>query len=373
MIAIEAPNLQVQSVSALLTSYAPDYASGVWQTEETPTRNPAALYRKALLGSENALALPGEVVDEDNLAAWHQWCAGQGHEVNAIAQGLTVEQVLQLTAAAGWAVPRQSSLWGVIYERDRSADGIVQLFTPRNSRSLGISIDYPRPAHAIRAEYFEATDDYQVADEVVYADGYSAETATIIDAMTYDGLTATAKVQARATLDLRQLRYRQAKDVREVAFESLVSQRGDLVGVNDDVIQSWHGSTIVKQVLTSAGDITGLVLEAVIDLSLAQNETTAIADVTTVTDVTATPAAMGIAIRGDTGSIVTKAIVETAATATVTFVTPFADPGDIVPGCLVALGVLGQEFSRKIIFSIEPGDDYTARITLVDEAPEIHA
>jgi len=373
MIAIEAPNLQIQSVSALLTSYAPDYASGVWQTEETPTQNPAALYRKVLLGSQNALALPGEIVDEDNLAAWHQWCAAQGHECNAIAQGLSVEQVLQLVASSGWAVPKQSALWGVIYERDRSGDGIVQLFTPRNSRSAGISIDYPRPAHAIRAEYYDETDDYQVTDDVIYADGYSAENATEISAMQYDGFTAAAKVAARATLDLRQLRYRQSKDVREVAFESLVSQRGDLVGVNDDVIEVWHGSTIVSRVITSGGDITGLVLEAVIDLSLAQNEATAIADVTAVADVTATPAAMGIAIRGDTGAIVTKAIVETAATNTVTFSAPFADPGDIVPGCLVALGVLGQEFARKIIFSIEPGDDLTARITLVDEAPEIHA
>jgi hypothetical protein len=39
--------------------------------------------------------------------------------------------------------------------------------------------------------------------------------------------------------------------------------------------------------------------------------------------------------------------------------------------CLVSYGRLGQETLRLIAYNIVPGENFTAKITAVDEAPEL--
>lgn len=373
-IAFKAKGLQIESLSAEFTSIVPIYSGGVWATTEAASQNPAALYRHVLLGPGNSNPLPGEIVDEDSLSDWYTHCASEGHQCNAIVQGLSVPQCLQLIAASGWATPRQSDVWGVIVEQDRSGDSIVQLLTPLNSRDLGTSKDFPQLPHAIRAEFFDEDEDYEFRDDViVYADGYSAATATLIESIRYDGFTDATKVQARAQLDLDQLYLRGVRYLREVGQEGFITPRGSLVGLADEVLVRAQRYALIKTVTTSGGNVTGFTLDTVIDLAEGNADPYSAADIFAAADAYAISNTMGIAIRKNDGTAVTHAITQTTASSTVTLATPVADTGQYEPGQLCALGVSGTEYKRCIVMSVEPGDDETFRLVLADEAPQIHA
>lgn len=87
----------------------------------------------------------------------------------------------------------------------------------------------------------------------------------------------------------------------------------------------------------------------------------------------------GLVIQLKDGSTRTEELVETVDTDEVTFVTPFAIPADILTtdgpvapldtDCLVACGPFNSVEKRMLVLGIQPQSEFTASLTLVDEAP----
>ena len=371
LIAVSAPNTQIDSIYAEFTRYAPTYNGTVWTEVQTPTQNPAALYRQLLLGGSNLNPVPGEIVDEAALGAWYTRCAAAGHQCNAIMDGRSLADVLQVAAAAGYASPRQANLWSVIEDYDTSALPITQLISPLNSRDLSTEITYPEVPHAIRAEYAAAADDYKLTHALVYRAGYSAANATLIETVTYDGFTVTAKVTARAGFDLKQASLRSERFTREVGIEGYTIERGALIGLTDDVLEAPQCYGLVKTVQVSGGNVTGLTLDSI--LPLAQQGLAGVGDFAALSDILNTDQPFGVAIRLNDGSVLQKQITEVTETNTVTFSTPFADTGVVVAGLLVGCGHFGREFRRCRVMAVEPTGIDTRKVILADEAAELFA
>jgi hypothetical protein len=78
----------------------------------------------------------------------------------------SVENVLKLIATAGWAIPRQNEKWGVVVEHDRSAESIVQNFTPLNSKGFQSQKSFDDIPHAILAEFVNQDKDYTIDQRV---------------------------------------------------------------------------------------------------------------------------------------------------------------------------------------------------------------
>lgn len=351
LIALEATNANVQSFAATCTSYAPTWNGTNWSTIAA-TSNPAALYRDVLTGVHNYKPVDGALIDDATLAEWYDHCAAEGYECNAIIKGTSVPQALQLIASAGWAVPRQSETWGVIVEKGRTADPIVQLFTPRNTRGLTIEKTYGETPDAIYAEYYDESDDYKIKnDVVVYATGVTAATAQRFEGITYDGITSAANVLDRATLDMRQMELRQNRYSFEISVENLLCRRGDLVGLTHDVISVASGYARIAAVTRAGGFITGIALDAPVEV---------------------TAGSPGAAIMDASRAVTTAAINETGMVSSITFVTPIADSADIDVGSLVAIGDIASVYRRCIVFSVERMQDLMARLVLIDEAPGLH-
>jgi len=363
MITLVAPSMTIESLSASFHSIVPVYQDGTWSTL-APSSNPAALFRHVALGKENVKALPGEIVDEENLQAFWARCVAAGFECNFVADGMSAEQILQVIAAAGWAVPKRAGLWGVMMEYDRSGDAIQQLFTSRNCKSYGHSIDFPDAIHAIRAEYSNEDNDYAPDEVIVYAPGYNIDNAVNIVAVKYLGITNTDKVADRALLDIRQMIYRSVTSEIEVPAEGICSAAGDLVGLNDDVLVKHHGACLIEAVLLDGGgNITGLVLEAEIDFGAAAGEI----EERMMAAIRTMPAA-------GPPAVIMAEIDEQTETDTVTFTTPIPPDATVKAGGLVAFGVYDQVVVRKRIFEIARGRGKTHRLRLKDDASElIHA
>lgn len=368
-IAVRAKNRQVGQFSVLATGYVRDWDGAAWSTLST-TDNPAAHYRDVLVNPAlNAQPLPEAMLDNADLVVWR----AMGFSVNAVCEARNVMDVLTMIAATGYARPRQSDTWGVIIDRDRSSDGPVQTFSPRNMKGFSWSKAFSQRPDGFRARFSDAGNDYQ-ENEVVVLDPASTVDNGRYEDIRYDGLVDRADVIARAQFDLGNLRYRMNFYKGTTNRQNLVVRRGDLAAVSYDVIQRNAGSAYIKDIVISGSNVVGLVLDGTVpfggndafsDPGLAfSSYSLGFADERT-----------GCAIRLRNQSAMVAEIISGAGAESteIDFVTPFTDPGPSVlaPGALVVVGPLGEEFRRMVVFDITPKSEMTADLTFVDEAPQL--
>lgn len=352
LFAVKARYERIESISVRLTSRARLWDGSAWGSSYEPTANPAALYREVLLGPLNARPVDAAMVNDESLGEAYEDCEARGYVANGILQSVSVEQALQAIAAAAFGVPRQEETWDIMLERDTSSQAPVQILSPRIVRNMTIERAFTPLPHALRAEFLNEQNDYRPDELFVYRAGYDASNATLYNAINYAMFTDPALVAARAQFDMNQLVYRQKTYSGDMNWAHLVSPRGTLVGWSMDGLGTVMSSAIIVSVTRSAGNITGLALDA---------------------EVTSPVSNAGVTVQLSTSGTVTRQISPVAGSKVITFLTPFADPGTIEPGKLVAVGAFTTTMRRCKVFDIERLPDLQARVTLVDEAPEIHA
>lgn len=365
-IAIRVPDIQVDSVSGIFEGYARTFTGGIWQDQMQLTRNPAAYFRDALLRPTlNALPVNGALIDEDSLQSWFTECQIKGHTCDMIVQGRSIADVLAALAAAGYSSIRKSETIGVVMDRDRSAEPVTQMLTPFNSRSVVTRKPFKEIPHALRVEFSDGAADERSKSVIVYRDGFDASNARLIESIGYEGLDTEAKNVARAQFDLCQMKYRNWEVVKEVGLEGLSLERGTLVEVADDVILRDIYVTLVRDVIVDAGNVTGLVLETVVELSQSFGQTSFEGDILDPTT------SFGFKLRTANGTAASHEIVETADTDIVALVTPVADTGQFERGSMITIGPFGRESRRMIVLSRDAAGFENYTVTLLPEAPEL--
>lgn len=355
LLAIKAKNTAISSLSVLVSGYANTWDGADWDTFE-PTSNPAAWFRTLALGAQSIRpAYTAGQLDDDILQDWSDFCDGAGggavYACNAFIEGgSSIADVLKLVAGCGRAAPRASDKVGVVIDNDRSGEAPINTFTQRNSRDLSIRRAFPRVPDGLRIRFNDETNDYATKEIFVYRD----PSGTDIEAVTYVGITSEAQAIDRGYHDLRQLVKRGALYNLDVDIENLYCVKGSLVTLIHDTVRRHYDAARVATVALSGSDVTGMTLDSVLRLSLAQE----------------TPTTMGVVIQLKDGSSITAEIDETADTDTVTFVTPFPDPagGVLDTDCLVACGPFSSLGKRMLVLGIAPQSDMVASLTLVDEA-----
>lgn len=352
LIAVKARKTKIESISGEFTSRARIFDGVSWGSTYEATDNPAALYREVLLGSLNAQPLTSTLVDDDALAEAYEYCVTNGYVANGIIQGLSVEQALQEIAATCRGVPRQEEKWSILLEQDTSAQAVTQVLSSRIIRNLGVQRTFEKIPHALRAVYLDEDDDFRPKEIIVYRSGYNSSNATLFQEIRYNLYTNAAAVTARAEFDFAQMLYRKNIYSCEMDWAHLVSPRGTLVGLAVDELDSTMASAIITEVVTSGSNITGLRLDA---------------------PVTSPGSGAGVTIQLESGGSLTKEIAAMTNSQDLTFSTPFADPGTIEIGKVVAIGTFVSTVRRCKVFDIERMGNLEARVTLLDEAPEIHA
>lgn len=367
-IALELKNTVINSVSAEFTSTAPVWDGDVWTDALAVTANPAALYRHLLLSYANPDPTPGEIINEDDFVTWYNRCVAAGHEVNAVVQGRSLDEVKRMIAYCGYASPRDSNMVSIIEDYDRSAESITQMISPLNSRNLGSSIALPKLPHAIYAEYLDAADDWKVRRDIIYRRGFDVNTASYFDTITYDGFTDTAAVAARAAFDLLQLELRSASYSYELGIEGYSIERGDLIGLNDDTLDVKMAQGLIVSIQTSGANITGITVDNVVPFAANQDDLEALMEGLDLANAT------GVGIRLDDGTVTIKTLTDVADSKVCTFTTPFASSGSgIEVGQMAVFGVAGKSFRRCIVHAVVPSGTETRTVTLRDEAPELFA
>lgn len=363
---VSVPGLDIQSISCLAQGYAREWNGSVWVDEAVPSSNPAAYYRDALLLTDTNLdALPGEVVDEDSLIDYFEHCDTNGYTFNGILQDQNVHDALTLFASVGLGRPKHGGQWGVAIDHDRSAESPVAILTPENSRDAGTEVSFDQIPHALRVSFADSVDDYRLKDVVVYRPGYTVDTATEIESLPpYTGIVTEAAAIARATYDFRQMLYRKATYRREVNIAGLTFGIGDLVALSDEVVSRDVYFGMIKEILTSGGNVTGFRLYGAVEITQSAEA---------ISDTEGVLGTFGCMVQLREGGTFTAEITEQADTAVVTLATPVPNTNQFAVDLYISIGALGRETKRVVVQRVEHQGGENFLLSLLPEGIEIFA
>lgn len=353
-------NGTVDGINALVSSVCKDWNGTNWNTIRA-TNNPASLFRWVLEHPANAYRITNEAeLDLTQLQVWHSYCATNGFTFNAvITDTRSVLEVLRDICAAGKASPiYKDGKWSVVI--DKARDHVVQYFTPHNSWGFESTKVLPRIPHAFRIQFLDENNSYQTKEIIVYNYGYTEQTATIFEELQFPGITNETHVKHMARWHLAQLKLRPEIYTLNTDFEYLVCNRGDLVKVAHDLPMWGIGTGRIKTISSAAGvGVLGLTESVYLETSKSYSILIRTNNLTS---------------TANSGNI-RKLIAQVPSNGyynSITLTTAIAVQDNIEVDNLFMLGLVNNETQQLIVTNIEPLDNYSARLTLVDYSPEIY-
>lgn len=365
LVAIKARNRRVERISAIASGYVKDWDGSAW-SNWTTTSNPAPHYRDVIAGDLNADPVPSEIVDDKGMVEWRQACIDNDYKCDVILDGGSVEQATRLISSAGFGQPYMSDVWGVVRDYDRSEDGVVQTFIPRNSFGFSWGKAFSGKPEAFRITFPDKDRDYE-ARQITYPDRPSAAR---VEQVAYEALVTEEDVIRRAKFDYTQADLRSTNYSLTAPAEHIVCRKGDLVGVQHDMLSSQAGWGRIADIRYDGEDVSAIVLDNEVPVQR-EPGVKEVVDFHDVDDVRALGQTTAIAIRRAGAPITVHELTnQTGEAATLTFEEPIVADG-LELGCLVSVGPLGRPFQRLIVTNIDPREDLTAVLTMVDEAPQL--
>jgi len=342
--------------SQLIRTYDPD--TDTWTTG-VATSNNAWVYHWLLTAAPPQLVarlVPESRMAIDEIVDWAADCEAMGYVYNAMEEsGRTQLELLRDVLASGRATfGMPNGKYGCV--RDVAQTTPVQMFTPRNSWDFSGQRVFFDPPHALRCQFINPQANNQQDELIVYADGYSADgaggttQATRYEVMDLRMCTDPVAVWRIGTYQLKASEQRVNTYTFTADMEHLVCQRGQLVTAANDVVEWGAGSGRIKSM---AGDRKSITLDGAVVLKAST--------------------LYAVQIRSDDG---VQAVANTSTTGSgdvATFAFASALPAGVQVGDLAVVGERTLVTQRLIVQRIEPLQDLSARITAVDEAPDVPA
>jgi sulfur carrier protein ThiS len=423
-------NGQIDGINALVHTITWDYdrTTSSWENLRE-TNNPASLFAYVLMHPANAFRVTPSELDIPSLTAWHNFCnpvaqtvatpsmqkgryytikslgtttqaswnilagttgavyvVGNSFEVKVTggqpgtgtvtyAPKFTYNSVLSSTqsvmdtlrdiCAAGKASPTYiDGKWGVVIDTERTHT--VQHFTEHNSWGFEATKILPILPHAFRITISDEDLAYQTNEIIVYNYGYGPTTeggkigATLFEQLNLPGVTNADQATRLARWHFAQLKLRPEVYTINVDFEHLVCTRGDKVKISHSVPQWGIGS---GRLGLGVGDtVTGTALTLTEPVLLTNNTNYSILIRTN--NITSTPG---------TGSVIRNFLYTgtTGYTSTITVPEILSTDG-VKTDNLFMIGLANISTQECIVTAIEPSNEYSARLTLVDYSPEIY-
>jgi hypothetical protein len=361
-IAILASNQLTGVIDALnlkVTSRIPKWNGSAWV--EAPTGNPAAVFREILQAADNHLPASDDEIDLERLQRWSVNCDTNKLTFNGAFDDVgTVKARLELVAACGLASRTvRDGKHSVVEDLDQ--DTPAGWFGPRNSWNASVTRVFPDVPHALRVRWQDPALDYKWHEEPVYADGYSldgagsTDVATIFEVMEFPGVDNGLQAYVLGRYNLAVLRDR--ANVWSIDCDpegTLVCERGDLVRLQQDFIQSTVATGRVQVVATNiGGDATSVFVDQVCVMESGPT--------------------YGLRIRHDDLTEEVQVLVAVVGkNKELTFATPVPVAElKIKPDDLWFFGVFGSETKAMLVKEILPTAQMNARLTLLDDAPTV--
>ena len=352
-------NGQIEGINALVQTWCKIWNGSNWNTSAA-TSNPAALYLYVLTHPGNPQRiLESELaskIDFAKLQYWYNYCNesrtitlnGSTYtykfEYNSVlGNQRSVLEVLRDICAAGRGSPAMvDGKWSVVIDEPKPQ--IIQHFTPHNSWGFESTKGLPRLPDALKVQYFDEDEDYRESELIIsYADK-SVNTAELFETIQVPGVTSKAAAADHARWHLAQIKLRPEIYSLNTDIEYIVCNRGDRVKVMHDVPMWGLGSGRIKNRVST----TVLELDEEVPLNAGTTYT--------------------LRFRSKTGGSTTRtvaAVTQDGYYKTVTLTSAITST-DADVGDLFLFGTVSQESQDLIVLAIEPTNNKSAKITLVD-------
>lgn len=309
------------------------------------TSNPAWIVADILCGTANSRAIGRARLDEEAFKDWADNCDAEGRSCNIVIDSpRTVLQTASLVSATGRGSlsMRDNGIYSIIQDTEQTIP--VQHFTPRNSWGFSSTRTFPDVPHAIRVNFVNPDRDWQTDEAIVYDDGYDEHTATKFEKLELEGVTNWDQAWKEGRYRLAEMRLRPEVYTLFADVEHIACTRGDPVLVSHDVTMWGLAAGRIKSI---SGNV--LTLDETVTMEAGST--------------------YNIRVRNSAGESHVKEVVTSAGEknqVTVNNVT------GIAVGDLFMFGETGTETQALKVLSVEPQGDLSARLTLVDAAPEIY-
>jgi hypothetical protein len=336
-------NGMLDALNGDVVSICPDWDadSGTWTPRET--NNPASLFRHVLTGP--AITYPFTVDEVAALQDWHAFCVAKGLTYNRVHNyEASVLDVLSDIAAAGRASPHDSgTAWGVVI--DRALDTVTAHISPRNSWGYQGERPYVILPHAFRISFLDETNAFARAERIVPLPGHTGP-VTITEKLDLPGVTSPDQVWREGKRRGYEMLYRRDTHVVNQDFEALQVSRGDRAQLSHDVLDRTMRAARVRSVSGST-----VWLDDVVEMEEGGS--------------------YAIRFRRADGSSLLRTIATVPGETQSVTLTGAGDAP--AAGNLAFFGPAARESFAVTVKGIEAMTDLTARLTLIDHAPEIEA
>ncbi len=341
----------IQQFNCIGTSVALDWTGSSWVEQET--NNPASLYRRAFQGPHMKRPRTDAEMDLAGLQEWADANRAAGRAFNAyIDFRTTLRELTGDIAAAGRASRGMvDGKWSVVRDRPQSVP--AQILTPRNSKDFRATKAFVDPPHGLTVRFVNEEIGFKRDERIVFADGFDADTATRLEALDLFGITNPDLAWQDGRFHQAVAKLRPETYELNADFEHIVAMRGDRIDVAHDAILVGLAQGRIKVVqVDGGGAATGVTLDELMTMELGKT--------------------YALIVRPPDVDPVTRAVnTVPGETDTVVFATTIP-PGTIAVGDLAAFGETDRVTAEMIIREIKPGADESAKLILVDAAPEVH-
>lgn len=325
-----------------------------------PSQNPADAFLDLLQGPGNPAPLPDSRIDLDAIAAWRAFCATNGFAYNVVIDfSSTLFERLQAAAQSGRASFTMSEgRFSVLIDGPKA--NVIQYFSPRNSISFQGEKTTVTIPHALIVKFVDETNNYIQGQRTIFASfidshgttiTYTDATATIFDNIEIEGITHPDLIHKFGRYYLANMILRQESFTLDTDIENLICTRGDRVRVAHDVPLIGIASGRVVDVALSGDGINIVAISMDEEVTLEEGKFYQL--------IVRDQDAVGHTYNVQNDPGITKVFILDTET------TYFATDG-IGRGDLCMFGERERVVRDMVVRSISPGQDFTAKLLLVD-------
>lgn len=345
-------NGTLDNVSALCESYEKVYTDINQPPQWKLNRHPAWHVYDMLTGTACVTPLDEDKVDIQSLIDWEKTYPNWLVDVAIDGDFTRLDCIQSMCSAGKGFFSNINGKYCVIL--DKVGKQPVAAISPRNSFGFSFSKTFEKEIHGFKVKYIDPDRDWTEQEVIVYNTGYNKDNATEFESLDSYGCTDRTRAWKYGKYMLSQYVLRPETYTVSQDIENLAVNLGDLVYLSNDVIKVGVGSARIKSVdLDENNRVAAFRID---DKFYLPNEST-----------------YAIIIRSINGSLQSYAIEpNTEPSDYIILTTPIPEYLSPEGGEMVYIGETDRTHINAIVQEITPGDDLTATLTLVPEAPEIH-
>lgn len=249
----------VDTITAYCSRYLNTWDGGIYEWK--PSSNPAWIALEILMGPGNPDPIPWERISLQSFIDFAAFCNrtapnGQPYHTfncNWDSESTVAARLLEVLNSSRASLTIRNNQFAIIWENFPTVPS--QLFTPMNSWGFKGTKTFTKQPHALKVGWIDPSSEWQLVENMVYADGYDQNNAAYFESLSLPYCTNWAEAWRNGRYYLAVGKLRPESFSLSCDVENLLCERGDFVRVQHDVAKAGGIPARVAQATLPAGQV----------------------------------------------------------------------------------------------------------------------